>query len=68
MVNEPMFAARRAYERRLTEHGTLQRRALGLIVIGLAFVAMGSANLDLFDVTVGLIGVAAGGAWRLCLT
>jgi small neutral amino acid transporter SnatA (MarC family) len=68
MANEPMFAARRAYERRVTEHGTLRRRALALIVIGLAFVVMGGANLDLFDLTVGVISVAAGGAWRLCLT
>jgi hypothetical protein len=34
----------------------------------LAFVALGGANLDLFDVTVGLISVAAGGAWLWCLT
>jgi hypothetical protein len=55
-------------ERRLTGHGTLRRRALALIVIGLGFVALAGANLDLFDATVGLISVAAGGAWRLCLS
>jgi hypothetical protein len=68
MANEPIFAARRAYEHRLAEDGTLRRRALALIVIGLAFVAIGSANLDLFAATVGVISVAAGGAWRWCLT
>jgi hypothetical protein len=66
MTNEPAFAAR-AYERRLTAHETLRRRALALIVFGLAFIAMGGANLDLFDATFGLIGVVAGGAWRLWL-
>jgi hypothetical protein len=50
-----------------TFHGVLRRRALALIVIGLAFIIMGGANLDLFDVTVGLTGVAAGGAWRCFL-
>jgi small neutral amino acid transporter SnatA (MarC family) len=67
MASEPMFAAQPAYERRLTKRGTLRRRALALIVVGLVFVAMGGANLDLFDVTVGVISVAAGGAWRLWL-
>jgi hypothetical protein len=37
-------------------------------VIGFGFVALAGANLDLFDATVGLISVAAGGAWRLCLS
>ncbi len=68
MANGQSFAQRWAYKRRLTGHGMLRRRALALIVIGLAFVALGGANLDLFDATVGLIGVAAGGAWRLCLS
>jgi hypothetical protein len=45
----------------------LRRRALALIVIGLGFVAMARVNLDLFDATVGLISVVAGGVWRLCL-
>jgi hypothetical protein len=36
-------------------------------VIGLAFVFMAGVNLDVFDVTVGCIAVAAGGAWRWCL-
>jgi hypothetical protein len=56
------------FERRLAEHGMLRRRALALIVIGLGFVAMAGVNLDLFDATVGLISVAAGGVWRLCLS
>jgi hypothetical protein len=54
-------------ERRLTAHRMLRRRALALIVIGLGFVAMARVNLDLFDATVGLISVVAGGVWRLCL-
>jgi hypothetical protein len=68
MANERKFPEQWAYERRLMEDGTLRRRALALIVIGLAFIVMGGANLDLFAVTVGLIGVAAGGIWRWCLT
>ena len=56
------------FERWLTGHGMLRRRALALIVIGLAFVTAAGANLDLFDATVGLISVAAGGIWRLCLS
>jgi hypothetical protein len=55
-------------ERRLTEHRMLRHRALALIVIGLAFTVMAGANLDLFAATVGLISVAAGGVWRLCLS
>ena len=68
MANERTLAQQRACERRLADHGVLRRRALALIVIGLAFVAMGGANLDLFAVTVGVMGVAAGGTWRWCLT
>lgn len=55
-------------ERRFTGHGMLRRRALALIVIGLGFVAMAGMNLDLFAATVGVISVAAGGVWRLCLS
>jgi hypothetical protein len=68
MANEPTFTARRTYERRLPNDGTLQRRAIALIVIGLAFVAAGGANLDLFDATVGVISVGAGGIWLWFLT
>jgi hypothetical protein len=67
MANERIFAERRAYERRLTGRGILRRRALGLIVMGLAFIFMAGVNLDIFDATVGCIAVAAGGAWRWCL-
>jgi hypothetical protein len=46
----------------------LRHRALALIVVGLAFVALGGANLDLFDATVGVISVVvAGGVWWRCL-
>jgi hypothetical protein len=64
MANEPMFAARKAYERRLTEHGTLRRRAVGLIVIGAGCLLIGAVTGDVFTVTVGLISVGAGGIWR----
>jgi hypothetical protein len=67
MANERTFAERRPYERRLMGRGILRRRALALIVIGLAFTFMGGVNLDVFEVTVGCIAVAAGGAWRWCL-
>jgi hypothetical protein len=72
MANERTFAEPRPYERRpfdwqLSGHGLLRRRALELIVIGLAFVFMAGLNLDAFDATVGCIAVAAGGAWHWCL-
>jgi hypothetical protein len=66
MANE-LVSARRAYERRLTERGTLRRRAVGLILIGACFIVIWGVNRDAFSVTVGLIGVAAGGVWRWCL-
>jgi hypothetical protein len=47
MANERKFPEQWAYERRLMEDGTLRRRALALIVIGLAFIVIGGANLDL---------------------
>jgi ATP-dependent protease HslVU (ClpYQ) peptidase subunit len=68
MANEPMFAARRAYERRLTEDGTLRRRAAGLIVIGVGCLLIAMATGDLFTVTVGLISLGAGGIWRWYLS
>ena len=64
MANERTFAEQRSYERRLIEYGMLRRRALGLIVIGAGFIVMGVVNSDAFDMTVGLMGVAAGGIWR----
>jgi hypothetical protein len=72
MANERTFAEQQAYERRpydrqLSGRGLLRRRALELIVIGLAFVFMAGLNLDVFDATVGCIAVAAGGAWHWCL-
>ncbi len=67
MANERIFLEYRAHEQRPAGHGMLRRRALVLIVAGLAFVAVGGANLDLFDVTVGCVAVAAGGAWRCFL-
>jgi hypothetical protein len=68
MATERKFPEPWAYEQRLTEDGTLRRRALALIVIGLAFIVIGGANLDLFAATVGLMGVAAGGIWPWRLT
>jgi hypothetical protein len=67
MVDERTFAEQWGYERQLIGRGFLRRRALGLIVIGLAFVFMAGANLDVFDATVGCIAVAAGGTWHWCL-
>jgi hypothetical protein len=67
IANERMFAERRAWERPLTEHGVLRRRAVGLIAIGTGFIAIGITNRDVFHVTVGLIGVVASGAWRWIL-
>jgi hypothetical protein len=64
MANEPMFAERRAYERRQMEDGTLRRRAVGLIVIGVGCLLVGLVSRDVFTVTVGLISVGAGGIWR----
>ncbi len=69
MANERTFAEL-AYERRrlrLTEHGTLRRRAVALIVIGGVFLVMGVANRDPFSLTAGSIGLAAGGVWRWLL-
>jgi hypothetical protein len=48
MPNDPMFTQQRAYERRLTEHGTLRRRAVGLIAIGAGFLLIGVASHDEF--------------------
>ncbi len=67
MANEKTFAEQRAYERRLTEHRILRSRAVGLIVMGAGFIVMGVVNQDAFSMTVGLMGVTAGGAWRWCL-
>jgi Flp pilus assembly protein TadB len=72
MANERTFAKQGVYERRpydwqLSGSGLLRRRALELIVIGLAFVFMAGVNLDVFDATVGCMAVAAGGAWHWCL-
>lgn len=67
MVNERTFAEQWGSERQLIGRGFLRRRALGLIVIGLAFVFMAGANLDVFDATVGCIAVTAGGTWHWCL-
>jgi hypothetical protein len=67
MANGRTFPGHRAYGQPLAGHGILRRRALALIVIGLAFVFMAGVNLDVFDVTVGCIAVAAGGVWRWCL-
>jgi hypothetical protein len=67
MVNERTFAEQWGYERQPIGRGFLRRRALGLITIGLAFVFMAGANLDVFDATVGCIAVAAGSTWRWCL-
>jgi hypothetical protein len=67
MANEPTFVELPGLEWRLAGHGMLRRRALALIVIGLAFIAMAGANLDLFAATVGLISGAAGGVWWWCL-
>jgi hypothetical protein len=69
MANERTFAEL-AYERRrlrLTEHGTLRRRAVALVVMGALFLLTGVANRDPFAVTVGSIALAAGGVWRWCL-
>jgi hypothetical protein len=68
MANERKFPEQRALERRLTEHGTLRRRAVGLIVIDVGCLLIGIVSRDVFTVTVGLIGVGAGGIWRGCLT
>jgi hypothetical protein len=64
MANEPIFAARRAYERRLTEDGTLRHRAVGLIVVGASCLLAWMASSDVFTLTVGLIGLGAGIIWR----
>jgi hypothetical protein len=63
-----IFTELRTYERRLMVDGTLRRRAVTLIVIGAGFTVMGVVNRDPFAVTVGSIGIAAGAAWRWCLT
>jgi hypothetical protein len=68
MANGRTFAQLWNYERRLTGHGTLQRRAVGLIVLGVGFIVMGFVNGDECALTVGSLCVTAGGAWRLCLT
>jgi hypothetical protein len=67
MANEQIFPEQRPYAQRLAGHGILRRRALALIVIGVAFTFMAGVNLDVFGATVGCIAVAAGGAWRWCL-
>jgi hypothetical protein len=70
MANEQTFAEQWAQwrnERQIIGRGFLRRRALGLIVIGLALVFMAGASLDVFDATVGCIAVAAGGVWHWCL-
>lgn len=67
MANGRTFPEQRAYGQQLAGHGILRRRALALIVIGLAFIFMAGVNLDLFGATVGCTAVAAGGAWRWCL-
>lgn len=67
MANERIFPQQRAYEQRLAGQGVLRRRALALVVIGLAFVFMAGLNLDLFDMTVGCIAVASGFVWRCFL-
>jgi hypothetical protein len=64
MADEPVFAARRAYERRLTEDSTLRSRAAGLILVGCTCLLIAMATGDLFTVTVGLIALGAGGIWR----
>jgi hypothetical protein len=63
-----IFTEQRTYERRLIVDGTLRRRAVTLFVIGAGFTVVGVVNRDPFAVTVGLIGVAAGAAWRWYLT
>jgi hypothetical protein len=67
MANGRTFTEQRTYGQRFAGHGILRRRALALIVIGLAFIFMAGVNLDAFDATVGCIAVAAGGAWYWCL-
>ncbi len=67
MANEQIFPEQHSYAQRLAGHGILRRRALALIVIGLAFIFMAGVNLDALGATVGCIAVAAGGAWRWCL-
>jgi hypothetical protein len=67
MVNEPVFADQRA-ERRLTGHGLLQRQAVGLTLLGMGFIVMGFVSGNEYPLTVGSFCVAAGGAWRLCLS
>jgi hypothetical protein len=72
MANERTFEVQRDHERRAYGQPSigrrlLRRRALELIAIGLAFVFMAGANLDVFDATVGCIAVAAGGTWHWLL-
>jgi hypothetical protein len=55
------------FARPLMEHGVLRRRAVGLIVMGAGIIAMGFVAGDALAMTVGVIGVVAGGAWRLWL-
>ncbi len=48
--------------------GRLQRRAVGLIVLGMGFIAMGFVGREEFALTVGALCMAAGGAWLVYLT
>jgi hypothetical protein len=68
MANVRTFAQLWNHERRSTGRGTLQRRAVGLIVLGVGVMVMGFVNGDEFALTAGSFSVAAGGAWRLCLS
>jgi hypothetical protein len=66
MANVDRFAERGVYARPLVERG-VRLLAMGLIVLGTGTIPMGIWTDDVFVVTVGMIGVAAGGAWRLWL-
>lgn len=62
MANGRIYAERWRF-RRVTARGLLLRRALVLIVMGLALVFLAGVNLDLFEATVGSIAAAAGAVW-----
>jgi hypothetical protein len=59
-------SVRRVYTRPLVESGFLRDRAVALTMMGAGIAAMGIMAGDALFLTIGSIGVAAGGVWR-CL-
>ena len=66
MANVDKFRERGAYARPLVERG-VRLLAMGLIVLGMGIIPMGIWANDVWIVTVGMIALATGGAWRLWL-